>query len=100
MSFHQCGGNVGDDAYIPLPQWVRDVGKENPDIFFTNCKGKRNLECLTWGVDDERVLRGRTAVEVREILLTFLKTLTAIRTRFTSICPSVVIVLSSTYGVV
>ncbi|KAG0582771.1 hypothetical protein KC19_3G084900 [Ceratodon purpureus] len=64
MSFHQCGGNVGDDAYIPIPQWVREVGKENPDIFFTNCKGKRNPECLTWGVDEERVLRGRTALEV------------------------------------
>ena len=68
MSFHQCGGNVGDDAYIPLPQWVREVGKENPDIFFTNCKSKRNPECLSWGVDEERVLGGRTALEVREIL--------------------------------
>ncbi|KAM2906539.1 hypothetical protein COP2_046285 [Malus domestica] len=26
--------------------------------------GKRNTECLTWGIDKERVLRGRTAVEV------------------------------------
>ncbi|RXH76071.1 hypothetical protein DVH24_001650, partial [Malus domestica] len=24
---------------------------------------KRNTECLTWGIDKERVLRGRTAVE-------------------------------------
>ncbi|XWS32186.1 hypothetical protein CRYUN_Cryun23aG0139000 [Craigia yunnanensis] len=22
MSFHECGGNVGDDVHIPLPQWV------------------------------------------------------------------------------
>jgi beta-amylase len=79
MSFHQCGGNVGDDAYIPLPQWVREVGKENPDIFFTNCKGKRNPECLTWGVDEERVLRGRTALEVCEILLASVKILTVIQ---------------------
>lgn len=64
ISLHQCGGNVGDDAYIPLPQWVREVGKENPDIFFTNCKGKRNPECLTCGVDKEPVLRGRTGLEV------------------------------------
>ena len=81
MSFHQCGGNVGDDAYIPIPQWVREVGKENPDIFFTNCKGKRNPECLTWGVDEERVLRGRTALEVREILPTFAKSLTVFQNR-------------------
>ena len=25
MSFHACGGNVGDNAQIPLPQWVLQV---------------------------------------------------------------------------
>jgi beta-amylase len=64
MSFHQCGGNVGDDVFIPLPKWVLDVGRENPDIFFTNRAGFRNPESLTFGVDDERVLEGRTALEV------------------------------------
>ncbi|CAM6018544.1 unnamed protein product [Sphagnum balticum] len=64
MSFHQCGGNVGDDVNISLPQWVLDVGTENPDVFFTDQNGVRNRECLTWGVDKRRVLRGRTGVEV------------------------------------
>ncbi|KAL0905122.1 hypothetical protein M5K25_027300 [Dendrobium thyrsiflorum] len=64
MSFHECGGNVGDDVYIPLPIWVSEIGKKNPDIYFTNRKGGRNTECLTWGIDKERVLGGRTAVEV------------------------------------
>lgn len=27
MSFHACGGNVGDNAQIPLPQWVLQVGR-------------------------------------------------------------------------
>lgn len=22
LSFHACGGNVGDSAQIPLPKWV------------------------------------------------------------------------------
>ncbi len=26
MSFHACGGNVGDNAQIPLPPWVLQVG--------------------------------------------------------------------------
>ncbi len=26
MYFHACGGNVGDNAQIPLPQWVLQVG--------------------------------------------------------------------------
>ncbi|KAE9454697.1 hypothetical protein C3L33_13399, partial [Rhododendron williamsianum] len=56
--------NVGDDVHIPLPQWVAEIGQRNPDMFFKNREGRPNLECLTWGVDEERVLRGRTALEV------------------------------------
>ncbi|XP_058195269.1 beta-amylase 2, chloroplastic isoform X2 [Rhododendron vialii] len=64
MSFHECGGNVGDDVHIPLPQWVAEIGQRNPDMFFKDREGRHNPECLTWGVDEERVLRGRTALEV------------------------------------
>ncbi|WCJ22796.1 beta-amylase 7 [Euphorbia peplus] len=64
MSFHECGGNVGDDVCIPLPHWVAEIGRSNPDIFFTDREGRRNPECLSWGIDKERVLRGRTALEV------------------------------------
>ncbi|KAK4476585.1 hypothetical protein RD792_015742 [Penstemon davidsonii] len=64
MSFHECGGNVGDDVCIPLPHWVAEIGRTNPDIFFTDRAGRRDSECLSWGVDKERVLRGRTALEV------------------------------------
>ncbi|ESQ37700.1 hypothetical protein EUTSA_v10028560mg [Eutrema salsugineum] len=64
MSFHECGGNVGDDVHIQLPEWVREIGQSNPDIYFTDRAGRRNSECLTWGLDKQRVLRGRTALEV------------------------------------
>ncbi|KAF7124139.1 hypothetical protein RHSIM_Rhsim12G0031300 [Rhododendron simsii] len=64
MSFHECGGNVGDDVQIPLPQWVAEIGEGNPDIFFRDRERRHNPECLTWGVDEERVLSGRTALEV------------------------------------
>ncbi|XWS32187.1 hypothetical protein CRYUN_Cryun23aG0139100 [Craigia yunnanensis] len=64
MSFHECGVNVGDDVCIPLPHWVAEIGRSNPDIFSTDREGRRNPECLSWGIDKERVLRGRTAVEV------------------------------------
>ncbi|XWS35785.1 hypothetical protein CRYUN_Cryun20dG0025700 [Craigia yunnanensis] len=64
MSFHECGGNVGDDVHIPLPQWVSEIGQSNPDIYFTDREGRRNSESLTWGIDKEQVLKGRTAVEV------------------------------------
>ncbi|KAH6789462.1 beta-amylase 2 [Perilla frutescens var. frutescens] len=64
MSFHECGGNVGDDVHIPLPQWAMEIGSTNPDIFFTDKEGRRNHECLTWGIDKQRVLKGRNALEV------------------------------------
>lgn len=62
MSFHECGGNVGDDLHIPLPQWVIEFGRENPDIFFTDREGRRNRECLTWGIDRERIFSRRLGV--------------------------------------
>ena len=64
MSFHQCGGNVGDVVYIPIPQWVLDVGEVDPDIFYTNRSGNRNKEYLTIGVDSQPLFHGRTAIEV------------------------------------
>lgn len=65
MSFHKCGGNVGDDVNIPLPKWVLDVGEKDPDIFYTNQAGNRNEEYLTLGVDNLPLFADRTAVEVR-----------------------------------
>ncbi|TKY48774.1 Beta-amylase protein [Spatholobus suberectus] len=63
MSFHQCGGNVGDSVFIPLPKWVLDVGNSNPDIFYTNRKGVRIKECLSLGVDNQPLFNGRTPIE-------------------------------------
>jgi len=64
MSFHQCGGNVGDKVNIPIPQWVRDIGVLDNDIFYTNRCGNRNQEYLSIGVDNRPKLAGRTAVQV------------------------------------
>ncbi|GKV21336.1 hypothetical protein SLEP1_g31323 [Rubroshorea leprosula] len=64
MSFHQCGGNVGDVVNIPLPKWVLEIGESDPDIFYTNRSGNRNREYLTIGVDNLPVFYGRTAVQV------------------------------------
>ncbi|GMY09951.1 beta-amylase isoform X1 [Fagus crenata] len=64
MSFHQCGGNVGDVVNIPLPQWVLDIGESDPDIFYTNRSGNRNKEYISVGVDNHPLFYGRTAVEI------------------------------------
>ncbi|GAX73096.1 hypothetical protein CEUSTIGMA_g549.t1 [Chlamydomonas eustigma] len=49
---------------IPLPEWIVREGRVNPDIFYTDKAGGRNTECLTLGVNDVPVLRGRMGVEV------------------------------------
>ncbi|KAK3127285.1 hypothetical protein QOZ80_7AG0570980 [Eleusine coracana subsp. coracana] len=64
MSFHACGGNIGDAVNIPIPQWVREVGDADPDVFYTSCSGARNREYLTIGVDDEPLFHGRTAIQL------------------------------------
>ena len=64
MAFHEYGGNESGGTLITLPQWVLAIGKENQDIFFTDREGRRTTECLSWGIDKERVLQGRTGIEV------------------------------------
>ncbi|KAE8693177.1 Beta-amylase 8 [Hibiscus syriacus] len=64
MAFHEYGSTDSADVLIPLPNWILEIGKENQDIFFTDREGRRTTEYLSWGIDKERVLNGRTGVEV------------------------------------
>ncbi|PKI46932.1 hypothetical protein CRG98_032743 [Punica granatum] len=64
MSFHQCGGNVGDSCSIPLPPWVLEEISKNPDLVYTDRSGRRNPEYISLGCDALPVLRGRTPLQV------------------------------------
>uniref|UniRef100_A0A7N0REG2 Beta-amylase n=1 Tax=Kalanchoe fedtschenkoi TaxID=63787 RepID=A0A7N0REG2_KALFE len=64
MSFHQCGGNVGDSCSIPLPPWVLEEISKNPDLVYTDRSGRRNPEYISLGCDALPVLRGRTPIQV------------------------------------
>ncbi|WCJ20751.1 chloroplast beta-amylase [Euphorbia peplus] len=64
MSFHQCGGNVGDSCSIPLPPWVLEEISKNPDLVYTDRSGRRNPEYISLGSDSLPVLRGRTPIQV------------------------------------
>ncbi|KAJ3681784.1 hypothetical protein LUZ60_014357 [Juncus effusus] len=64
MSFHQCGGNVGDSCSIPLPPWVLEEMSRDPDIVYTDRSGRRNPEYISLGCDEIPVLRGRTPIQV------------------------------------
>ncbi|KAM7493998.1 hypothetical protein LguiB_028607 [Lonicera macranthoides] len=64
MSFHQCGGNVGDSCSIPLPPWALEEISKNPDLVYTDRSGRRNPEYISLGCDSLPVLRGRTPIQV------------------------------------
>ncbi|KAJ1295281.1 hypothetical protein BS78_01G211500 [Paspalum vaginatum] len=63
MSFHQCGGNVGDSVTIPLPRWAVEEMERDPDLCYTDQWGRRNYEYVSLGCDAMPVLKGRTPVE-------------------------------------
>lgn len=69
MAFHACGGNVGDNAEVPLPGWVVAAGERDPDIFFTDrprelTPGQRNRECISlFAAEEPGLLKGRSAMQ-------------------------------------
>ncbi|XP_058094951.1 beta-amylase 1, chloroplastic [Magnolia sinica] len=63
MSFHQCGGNVGDSVTIPLPKWAVEEIDRDPDLAYTDQWGRRNYEYVSLGCDTLPVLKGRTPVQ-------------------------------------
>ncbi|KAL4190971.1 hypothetical protein AMTRI_Chr07g27280 [Amborella trichopoda] len=63
MSFHQCGGNVGDSCTIPLPKWVLEETEKDPDLAYTDQWRRRNYECVSLGCDELPVLKGRSPAQ-------------------------------------
>ena len=69
IAFHACGGNVGDNAEVPLPGWVVAAGERDPDIFFTDrpresSPGQRNRECISlFAAEEPGLLKGRSAMQ-------------------------------------
>lgn len=49
---------------IPLPKWVSEIGKSDPDIFFTDYNINHFKECLSLAVDEVPVLDGVTPIQV------------------------------------
>ncbi|KAG2448443.1 hypothetical protein HYH02_006335 [Chlamydomonas schloesseri] len=79
LSFHACGGNVGDTVQIPLPDWVIQCGEADPDLFFADRPrngglGNRNREYISiWADDAPGVLRGRSPMQCYEDFMVSLR---------------------------
>lgn len=50
MSFHQCGGNIGDSVTIPLPAWALAAATDH-GLLYTDAAGWANPECLSLAAD-------------------------------------------------
>ncbi len=88
----QCGTNVGDQCYIPLPPWVVAVGGRNrttaryrnffgrsittfhwsllADIWYRDKHSQIDQEYLSLGVDNQRLFNGRTPIEMYSDFMT------------------------------
>eukprot|EP00931_Biecheleriopsis_adriatica_P060881 TRINITY_DN36572_c0_g1_i1.p1 TRINITY_DN36572_c0_g1~~TRINITY_DN36572_c0_g1_i1.p1 ORF type:complete len:857 (-),score=154.33 TRINITY_DN36572_c0_g1_i1:44-2614(-) len=66
MSFHRCGGNVGDSVTVSLPVWVLDVAREK-QLLYCDMYGEASEECLSLAADTAAAFpganRARTALD-------------------------------------
>lgn len=53
LSFHQCGGNVGDDCDVPIPTWLgakyvaRGAVRSGSELFYRSARGNMSREVLS-----------------------------------------------------
>jgi hypothetical protein len=55
MSFHACGGNIGDSVNIPLPSWVLDLEKDVEQLFYRDRRGDASREYISLSCDNASV---------------------------------------------
>eukprot|EP00048_Salpingoeca_helianthica_P010065 m.143837 g.143837 ORF g.143837 m.143837 type:complete len:483 (-) comp14996_c0_seq6:192-1640(-) len=64
MSFHRCGGNVGDTCDIPVPAWVQAAAQQQPAMWYTDREGNADTEYVSLFADEQALWDGRTAVQL------------------------------------
>jgi len=57
MSFHKCGGNVGDTVNIPLPSWALEAGGRF-GLLYSDCHAKESEDCLSLSADPAKIFPG------------------------------------------
>ena len=64
ISFHACGGNVGDTVNIPLPSWVHQASETYP-FWFCDRSGNLGKEYISFGADHIPVLPCKNNIQNR-----------------------------------
>lgn len=72
LSFHRCGGNVGDTCNYPLPAWVTS---STSDIWYQDQHGNKDTEYVSLFADDKAVLGSakRTPMQAYKDFMTAFK---------------------------
>ena len=63
MSFHKCGGNVGNDFTVSLPLWALEIAKTN-NYLFTDQWGNVSEEYITPLADKLQAFGGRSPLQI------------------------------------
>ncbi|KAG9396477.1 Beta amylase [Carpediemonas membranifera] len=89
VSFHACGGNVGDVVDVPLPRFVLDVAATQ-GLFYQDVSGTVDKECLSLSADHEAKFPGRREGETRTALQMYEDFMTALADTFIDFMPRVI----------
>eukprot|EP00252_Welwitschia_mirabilis_P005605 TRINITY_DN16081_c0_g1_i1.p1 TRINITY_DN16081_c0_g1~~TRINITY_DN16081_c0_g1_i1.p1 ORF type:complete len:628 (+),score=55.99 TRINITY_DN16081_c0_g1_i1:62-1945(+) len=65
IAFHECcDDNSPNSAWIPLPDWVNQEIRLNPELAYRDKGGTRSTEYISLGCDMLPVLKGRSPIQV------------------------------------
>ncbi|CAJ1462378.1 unnamed protein product [Effrenium voratum] len=59
MSFHQCGGNVGDSVSFPIPAWCLDKARSS-GLLYKSKSGVISEDCLSLSADHENIFPAKS----------------------------------------
>jgi len=83
MSFHQCGGNVGDSCTIPLPPWVLEPARKL-GLLYQDRTGKVSSDCLSLSADARLVFPGIGGAGTRDALALYRDYMRSFATSFSA----------------
>eukprot|EP00703_Trepomonas_sp_PC1_P005376 JAP91230.1 Beta-amylase [Trepomonas sp. PC1] len=67
MSFHKCGGNVGDDCNFPIPQWAHEIAISKR-LYYEDQWGNKQEDYISLSADNEKIFPGpqgqRTPIQI------------------------------------
>ena len=91
MSFHACGGNVGDYAQVPLPDWVFKVSSNSPKMLHMACSPGIHQNttgpCEVSSIVQRRIVSLQTQYHMTKLHLL----LHAVPVSFATIAPPVIV---------